>query len=320
MRAPAFWYQPRGALASMLLPAAMLYQLGAKTHRAITVPYQSPTPIICIGNIVAGGAGKTPTALTILKLLREMGQRPVCVSRGYGGSMLGPLLVDVTHHSSAEVGDEPLLLAQHAPTWIGKNKLQTVRAVTGATQIILDDGLQNPTLAHDLAILVIDGMRGLGNGQVIPAGPLREKLSDALQRAHAVLLIGADRHNVSAMIAGRVPVLTAQLRAVPIPHLQEKNFVAFAGIGYPEKFFAACRDAALKLSDAISFPDHHPFSDQDWQTLKQTAAVHQARLLTTAKDAVRLKPAWRTEVDVLPVELLFDQPTQMIDLLKKLIK
>jgi tetraacyldisaccharide 4'-kinase len=316
MKAPVFWYQSSGLLAWLLQPLAWVYDLIGRLRRVATSPYRAPQKVICVGNIVAGGAGKTPVAIALAKLLQQSGQRPAFASRGYGGTASAPLRVDNTQHNSGVVGDEPLLLAKIAPTWVSKNKAAGVAAVTDASHIILDDGLQNPSIAHDLALLVIDGARGLGNGHIIPAGPLREPLDNVLARVQAVILIGADDHDVAQHIAGRVPVLRAHLQPVLPPDFNHAgNFVAFAGIGHPEKFFQTCRETGLHLSAAFAFPDHHPFSIGDWQQLMQTVEQHRGRLITTAKDAMRLPPDWREQVTILPVELVFDEATAIKKLL-----
>ncbi|MBI1273374.1 MAG: tetraacyldisaccharide 4'-kinase [Alphaproteobacteria bacterium] len=321
-KTPAFWYGLPSAPSYALEPVSMVYQAGGTLHRVAARPYRAPQPVICIGNLVVGGAGKTPVALATARMLQEMGQRPAFVSRGYGGSAQGPLLVDPGKHSAAEVGDEPLLLAQAAPTWISKNKAKGVSiAAEDATQVILDDGLQNPTVYHDLAFLVVDGMRGLGNGRVLPAGPLRESLRAALSRIQAAVIVGPDRHATAEQFSHAVPVLTARLEpALPEGFNKAGNFVAFSGIGNPDKFFTTCRDVGLHLSAAYEFPDHHPYSAGDWQQLAEVAQRHSARLVTTAKDAVRLMPEWRAQVNVVPVELVFDNGPQMLHLLHRSIR
>lgn len=309
MKAPAFWNQKPGLLTTLLAPASLLWRMGTQLRRRVTLPYAAAVPVICVGNVTAGGAGKTPVTQELLRMLRGMGQQPHIVSRGYGGSARGPLRVDPIQHTSANVGDEPLLLAVSAPVWVAKHRVEGVKAAVaaGATQIILDDGLQNPSLRHDAALLVIDGESGLGNGRVIPAGPLRETLEDALPRLHGAIIIGDDQQNLEARIGRTVPVFKAVLREKLPPNFDDSKFyVAFAGIGRPEKFFASCRRAGLHLIQTFSFADHHPYNERDLAALQDAATRQGAKLITTAKDAARLSPAWRARVDVLEIELNFD--------------
>lgn len=325
MKPPRFWYPDAnnaGAkpadvlwphlLSPLLLPLSGLYQIGAALHRACTRPYNSRVPVICIGNVVAGGAGKTPTSLALARLLQERGEKPVFVTRGYGGlyerSGGPPLCVDITRHGAGEVGDEALLLAAVAPTWVCRDRPAAMRrAETDGTIILMDDGFQNPNIASTHAVLVIDGGSGLGNGRVLPAGPLREPFDQACARATALLIIGKDQHQVAALTD--LPVFQAHLRPVFASGFPRKGrFVGFAGIGRPEKFYATARDAKLNLVQTVDFPDHHVFTNQDIDHLRLLAEENGARLLTTEKDAVRLPPNIRSEVLTLPVRLVLDDP------------
>jgi tetraacyldisaccharide 4'-kinase len=228
------------------------------------------------------------------------------VSRGYGGRERGPLRVDPARHTYRDVGDEALLLARAAPCWVGRNRAGTVRAAEPeASHIILDDGLQNPSVAPSCGLLVIDGEQGFGNGRLIPAGPLRETLADVLPRVDAVVIIGDDAHNVAASV--NKPVFRAALVArLPENFPRDPAYYPFVGIGRPDKFFASCRQAGLTIAGTRGFPDHHPFTPKERDELARHARAHNLRLITTAKDAVRLPPAFMNEVDVLPVDLVFD--------------
>jgi tetraacyldisaccharide 4'-kinase len=317
MKTPSFWYQKPGALACALTPLATLYTAGSRLRRAVATPLHAAAPVICVGNIVAGGAGKTPTAIALGRLLRHEGYAPHFVSRGYGGAAQGPLLVDPQRHTAREVGDEPLLLAKRAPCWVGKDKAQTLHAAADEAAhaknglVILDDGFQNPTIAPDAALLVIDGATGLGNGKIVPAGPLRETLDTALARATAVVLIGADEHKLLTRLTK--PVFEARLR----PHIPDdfpdlKPYLAFAGIGRPQKFFASCRDIGLRLAETHSFPDHHLYSDADIASLLAEADAKGLQLLTTTKDWVRLPDSAKLKVAALQVELTFRDPMALL--------
>ncbi len=311
MKAPAFWYQSAGPKAALLSPLGQLYRAGGKIRRAFANPYKAPAPVICVGNVVAGGAGKTPTALAFAHILQQQGGKPVFVTRGYGGMEYGPLHVDPERHNVRDVGDEALILACAAPCWIGRNRADAVRvAASNATHIIMDDGLQNPTVASTTSLLVIDGGVGLGNGQIIPAGPLRESLADALSRVAAVVMIGEDKQGLTPRL--NKPVLHARIMPrLPEDFSREKLCFGFAGIGRPEKFFASCREAGLTLVETRAFPDHHLFSEAELKEMVARADRDELRLITTAKDWVRLPDHYRAQVTVLPVELVFEDATQV---------
>lgn len=308
MKAPAFWYQPVSWQAKMLQPFAKLFWAGGLVRSAMAKAYTSSVPVICVGNIVAGGAGKTPTCLALAAILKEQNAKPVFVTRGYGGSECGPLRVDPTHHTASQVGDEALLLARIAPTWIGRNRAAAIKAAQAdATHIIMDDGLQNPSVKPARSFLVIDGAIGIGNAQIIPAGPLRENLDSALKRVDAVILIGDDTHHIARQIYK--PIIHAHIRtdlSADFPNVA--TFLAFAGIGRPEKFYQTCHEAGLNLIGTQDFPDHHPFTELELLNLEAKTLKRHAELLTTEKDWVRLPPVWQTKVRTLPVKLVFDIP------------
>ncbi len=212
VRAPEFWAQP-GLVPSLLAPLATLYAAGAAARAMFASPFRAPVPVLCIGNLVAGGAGKTPIVLSLAELLRRQGRHPHIVSRGYGGRLAGPIAVDPAGHRAADVGDEPLLLARAAPCWVARDRVAGAKAAVaaGADLVLLDDGFQNPSLAKDLSLVVVDGAYGFGNRQVMPAGPLREPIEVGLARAGAVVIIGADESHAEAALARRLPVLHAAL-------------------------------------------------------------------------------------------------------------
>ncbi|NBX74716.1 MAG: tetraacyldisaccharide 4'-kinase [Alphaproteobacteria bacterium] len=318
MKAPDFWHHPHQLLSLLLQPVVALYQWGYRLRRQLATPYRAVVPVICVGNIVAGGSGKTPVGLSLARMLQQQGFRPVFVTRGYGGSAVGPLRVDVTRHDATAVGDEALLLADVAPTWVGKNKAATVEAAAAdGTHIILDDGLQNPTVAHDLALLVIDSDYGFGNGQLFPAGPMRERLASAMARVQGVVLIGeADGPELKNF--QHVPVLRGNLISqLPLGHHQGDCYIAFAGIGRPEKFFGKLREMGLTLLATRSFADHHVFSRQELAALQNMATSKNAKLITTRKDYVRLPPELREGVRVLDISFTAFDPQLLGGLMKK---
>ena len=313
MKTPPFWYPREGEnpafMSDLLLPASFLFKSGAFLRHLFAKPYRSRVPVICVGNVVAGGAGKTPTCLALANIFKARGYKPCFVTRGYGGqsSRVGKAIcVNLAQHHAGDVGDEGLLLAARAPTWAGRNRAQAVRqAENYGDIIIMDDGLQNPHIAPAFSLLVVDGSSGLGNGRIVPAGPLRETLAEAASKADAMIVIGADRYNLTTQV--NIPVIRARIEAdLPMGFPREGRFVAFSGIARPEKFFATARGLGLDLAATRDYADHHLFSDSDIDDLRLIAEEQGARLLTTEKDAVRLPLPFRSEVIVLPVKLVFE--------------
>lgn len=315
MRAPDFWHGD--TLASrLLLPFGRLYAWSVAQRLADAESYRPMVPVICVGNIVAGGAGKTPTCLALAERLRARGRQPHFLTRGYGGTEVGPRAVDPVRHDAARVGDEALLLAAHAPTWVARWRPDgaVAAAEMGADLIVMDDGFQNPSLEKDLSLVVVDGGYGFGNGRPIPAGPCREDIRAGLARADAVVMVGDDRTGAARWF-GALPVLTARL--VPGPEAEGfrgRKVVAFAGIGRPGKFFDTLESVGADLVAAHSFPDHHPYSRADIEDLAADAQAQGALLSTTAKDAVRVPSDLRPRLAVLTVRLEWDKP-EALDLL-----
>ena len=307
MHAPYFWQPGKGGiLAQLLAPLGWVYGFATKTKLAMTTPWVSPVPVLCIGNLIAGGAGKTPVALDLGRRLIAKGKNVHFLSRGYGGCEKGPLLVDPDVHTHSMVGDEPLLLAGLAPTWVSRERRAGCMAAAqaGADLIIMDDGFQNPYIAKNFSIIVVDGGYGFGNAKMIPAGPLRESISAGLGRADACVIIGEDTAGVLEIVSGcGLSPLCAKL--VPGPLTKDINapVIAFAGIGRPEKFFESITKMGCEVASSIAFPDHHPYSDADIASLRDIAAKAGARLLTTGKDAKRLPASFIDEVSVVPLAL-----------------
>jgi tetraacyldisaccharide 4'-kinase len=321
MRRPDFW-QNGGLVANILTPLGWVFHGAGQIRQWMARPYRAPIPVICVGNLVAGGAGKTPVAMALADMLIAAGLKPHFLTRGYGGNLSGPVQVDPTQHKVVAVGDEALLLAEIGPCWVARNRADGARAAVeaGADVIVMDDGLQNPQLAKDLSFIVIDGAVGFGNGRVIPAGPLRKTLTTGVARAHAAILIGMDTSNAESALGGRLPVLNA--RFVPAPgmsSLEGRAVVAFAGIGRPEKFFASLLEAGCDLKDMHDFPDHHVFAPDEIGAILEQAAALGATAMTTAKDAVRLPVDARNLVEVFHVALEWDAPDDIIALINKAV-
>ncbi len=302
-RAPTFWFRTHW-LSTMLAPLSVVGAL--ITARRVARPgWRAPVPVICCGNVTVGGAGKTTLVLDIATRLRARGAAVHILLRGYGGSSRGTRLV-TTADSAAEVGDEALLLAAVAPTWIGADRAASGRAAVaaGATVLLMDDGLQNPTLHKDFSILVIDGASGFGNGRVLPAGPLREPVAAGAARCQAAVLIGADRTDAAALLPPDLPMLRADLvQDADIAALRGRRVLAFAGIARPDKFFAPLRAAGADVVEQHPFPDHHSFTRGELETLLARARDCDAMPVTTPKDAVRLPPDIRALVRVIGVGL-----------------
>tara|TARA_B100000678_G_scaffold281252_2_gene278851 strand:+ start:9852 stop:10841 length:990 start_codon:yes stop_codon:yes gene_type:complete len=313
MRDPAFWHEldlqsrrsaPMTRL--MLTPIASLYAWAGARRIEKAEPFDVGIPVICIGNLTVGGSGKTPIVKMVRNYLSSLGIRAASLSRGYRGKLKGPLKVDPGTHSAADVGDEPRMLAESGEAWIGADRVAAAEAMKaeGVQVIIMDDGHQNPTLQKDYTLIVIDGGNPVGNGFVFPKGPLREPVRTGLERADAVIVMGEVSEDAPLPDFGGLPVTHG--RVEPSETLPAGPFVAFAGIGRPQKFFDTLEGAGAELSEAVPFPDHHSYTARDIQFLKQLADEREARLITTEKDFARLSAADREDISMLPVEARFD--------------
>jgi tetraacyldisaccharide 4'-kinase len=317
MREPGFWYGPSSWKSHLLRPLGALYgAIAAK--RLQREGLDAGIPVVCVGNYHVGGAGKTPTVLALAKLLRELGETPVVLSRGYGGKLHGPVRVDSTRHTASDVGDEPLMMAGTLPVVVARERADGVplARAQGASVILMDDGFQNPSVAKDVSLIVIDSDRGLGNGRVLPAGPLRAPLKPQLARTDALVIVGtgAAAEAVAADIAARgKPVLRARLkpRDASIALLAGKRVLAFAGIGDPVRFFGTLRACGIEIVSQRGFADHHPFSQGEIEALSAEAQRDALTLVTTEKDLARLQnggelPGWARAIAPFAVTLEFE--------------
>jgi tetraacyldisaccharide 4'-kinase len=322
MHEPAFWYRPSSWISRLLLPLGTLY--GAVAGRRLQRQgLDAGIPVLCVGNYHVGGAGKTPAVLALAKMLRELGETPVVLSRGYGGRLRGPIKVDPERHVAADVGDEPLMMARTVPVVVARDRVAGVALARsqGASVILMDDGFQNPAIAKDASLIVIDGERGLGNGYVFPAGPLRAPLQAQFERTDALIVVGdgpAAKAVAAALAARGKPVLPAHLK----PHdgsvasLRGKRALAFAGIGDPARFFRTLRGSGIEVVGERAFADHHPFSKGEIETLIAEAKRDGLTLVTTEKDLARLRqadglPGWAKDIVPFAVTLEFDGAQQL---------
>lgn len=327
MQAPEFWDRPPntpGLRAQLLSPLGRLYAAATARRLSNTTPQKLGIPVICVGNLNAGGTGKTPTVIDLLQRLSAMGIDAHVVSRGHGGKLTGPLRVDERSHTAADVGDEPLLLSAFGPTWISRDRLAGAWAAksAGAAAVILDDGFQNPAVAKDLSIITVDAAKGFGNRLCLPAGPLREPVETGLARADLLLSIGPsaaqdafaqDNPNLpTPHLTGSLDPLETGMDWTTIP------FLAFAGIGHPEKFFATLRGLGATLLHAEPLTDHQPLTPALMNRLSTDAARLGAQLVTTEKDAARLPQAFRQKVLTLPVRLRIENDAALTNALNTL--
>ena len=304
MKTPGYW-QNNGLFSCLLLPAGKLYAAATALRLKLKKTQKAPAPVVCIGNLTAGGTGKTPVALAVAELLRQCGKKPAFVTRGYGGLLKG-VMADLTRHTAKDIGDEPMLLAKKAPVAVNPDRYQgALTAIdAGADVLIMDDGFQNPGLFKDLSILVFDGGFGLGNGLPVPAGPLREDFAAGIGRADAAVIIGEDKHRLADKLSP-LPVFGARTVALPLV-LPDNKALAFAGIGRPEKFYNSLREQGITPIKTIDFPDHHFYTEEELQKLLSEADALGVAAVTTAKDFVKIPPALQPRFKVLEITVRWD--------------
>ncbi len=305
---PTFW-QSKSLLTYILLPFSCLYRIGHMLKIALTGTYVSDLPVICIGGVIAGGSGKTPTVHALLSLIKQKPSfvNPVILTRGYGGVLKGPSLVDLSRHGAMDVGDEAMLHAAKSTTIVSKDRAAGARLAEamGADIILLDDGLQNSSLAKTHSLLVIDAKYGIGNGCMLPAGPLREPYEEAKEKSIAIISTNGD-------FKADKPTFKTSLRVVS-EHDMTRTYVGFAGLGHPGKFKTTLEKNAFKLAGFYPYPDHYRYTERDMQELFERAGPNS--LITTEKDFVRIPAAYHNSIQILKIEITFDRPAELLALL-----
>lgn len=317
IKTPQFWHKRHSLISILLIPVSWLYRLGHIINMALQgKAYKSSIPVICVGNAIAGGSGKTPSVIALVRLIKEnnLASHPVILTRGYGSKVKQATLIDTNKHNQKDIGDEALLLAQHAQTIISPNRHEGAKKAEeiGADLIIMDDGLQNNHLQKDLNFLVIDRQIDFGNNRILPAGPLREPLKNVLNKVQAIICIGRPFHS-------DLPVFESAITSTTIP-APNQNYVAFAGLGYPEKFKNTLLDHNINLVGWRAFPDHYQYTKNDEDDLKDLALNNVATLITTEKDFVRLSPEFQKDVLPFPIQLEFKNQNEILSFLKTNLK
>lgn len=326
MGAPDFWGPGEGGILSWaLIPFGKVYGQATKFRLANGSAYKASIPVVCVGNLVAGGAGKTPVVMALLDYFQGQGIDVHVLSRGYGGSLKGPIKVEPDQHRPGEVGDEPLMIARRAPCWVSVDREVGAREIekAGGQLILMDDGFQNPGLHKDFSFIVINGAYGFGNGRCIPAGPLRELPVDGLPRAQAVIMIGPDKTNAVSQIQQvnpDLPILNAWIEpGAEGERLRGQKVLAFAGMGHPEKFYKTLKDLGADVIARFSFGDHHDYKASEIERLLKIARVNDAICVTTTKDAIKLSVAELEAVEVLSIALKWEKPDNLHSLLAPLM-
>lgn len=322
MKAPRFW-NSKNITSTLLLPFSWLYYLISKINYARTSPTTLPVPVICIGNLTVGGAGKTPVALHMGELLKRKNIKAFFISRGYGGSQKSAILVDAEKHGATQVGDEPLLLAQVLPTIVGKDRVEAANLAIsqGAQVIVMDDGFQNPSLTKDLSFIVVDRRLSFGNERLLPAGPLREPVGVGLKRADAVIIINPANFIPTSL--PNIPFLLA--RSYPkesMLALKGKRIIAFCGIAIPQKFYQMLKSAGAEIIENISFADHYSYKQKDLDFLQKKAKEQDALLVTTSKDAARMAKDFKGKIEnihVAGMDLEFENAEKLDELIESIL-
>ncbi len=323
MKAPKFWYKKKDTyLSNSLYPFSLLFRFGTKIRNLISIKQKSPLPVICIGNIVVGGAGKTPVSLKIGKLLIKAGYKPHFISKGYAGLIKKSTLVQ-SWHSATSVGDESILLSEVAPTWNGTDRINSsiLAKKEGADCLIMDDGFQNPTIQKNFSIIVINAAQEFGNKKVMPSGPLRESINRGLSRTNLIVVVGEISDELKHTIPENISIIQAKFEIKKEnKNFKGQNITAFAGIAYPEKFFTSLKEQGGKIVRQITYPDHYIYTEDDLLTLAETANKTKSILVSTKKDNVRIPKPYRSLVNTLEGEIVFENEYSLIKILTDVIE
>lgn len=316
MKTPKYW-QSDSLISKLLTPLGKLYGLATKLRIKLKKPQKAEIPVICIGNITAGGTGKTPVSISVAKMLTTDIYHPIFVTRGYGGKLQN-VLVNNKKHTAQDVGDEPLLLAEQAPVVVNADRYAGAQLAIkeGADVIIMDDGFQNPGLYKNLSFLVFDGHFGIGNGKIIPAGPLRETFENGIKRADALIILGKDKHNLAERT--KLPVFYGHTETAQTA-LNQENVVAFAGIGQPQKFYHTLSQQGFNVIETFDFPDHHYYTKDEIEKILQKAKELQAEVYTTSKDFVKIPAIYHKSINVLEIAVVWNKPDELLQFIKNKI-
>lgn len=316
MKTPKYW-QSNSLVSKMLTPLGKLYGLATALRLKIKKSQKTEVPVICIGNITAGGTGKTPVAISVAKMLTTAMHHPIFVTRGYGGRLQN-VLVNNKKHTAQDVGDEPLLLAEQAPVVVNADRYAGAQMAVreGADVVIMDDGFQNPTLYKDLSFLVFDGHYGIGNGRIIPAGPLRETFENGIKRADALIILGKDKHGLAERT--KLPVFFGHTEPTQTT-VGNADVVAFAGIGHPQKFYHTLQQQGFNVVETIDFPDHHFYKKEEIEQILQRAKELNAEVYTTGKDFVKIPTLYHNNINVLEVAVVWDKPDKLLQFIQEKI-
>tara|TARA_B100002052_G_C15863093_1_gene591066 strand:+ start:907 stop:1884 length:978 start_codon:yes stop_codon:yes gene_type:complete len=308
MKTPKFWYSKNSIISILLRPISFLWVLGSILRKKKSYNFNN-IKIIKVGNVVAGGSGKTPTVVSIVKKLANSKYQVHVISRGYKGSIKKSTLVNTDIHSYKEVGDESIILSKIAPTWIGNNRIESIKNAQkmGAKIVVLDDGIQDTSIKGDLNLLVFNGLQGLGNGKIIPAGPLREKLSDSIKKCHLSIIIDEDINNIANKLNNLLPIIKAKINIESeyLNNFKNKNVVAFCGLGFPEKFFKTIKEIGCNIRYKKSFPDHYQYKEKDLKELIDIAIKYNSLLITTEKDHIKILKKYRNRIYYFPITVDF---------------
>ena len=309
LKTPKFWLGMNWQ-SILLFPLSFIWRLGHYLRQKNVKPEKINVPIICVGNLTVGGSGKTPVVITLCRFLSGIGKSPSVLTRGFGGNKKGPIFVNTNIHQTSDVGDEPLMMAHSLDVCVSRNRPSGAKHIITNIKtdcIVMDDGLQNPTLEKDLKVAVFDGKFGIGNGLLLPAGPMRERLEEGLQNVDVVVFNGEDETNLTRKIPSNIPVFTGELRPDDeiIEVMKNRRVYGFAGIGNPSRFFKTLNSIGANVVGEAHFADHHPYTDTDMTQLNQEANQAGSELVTTQKDWMRLPAKWRDRVLIVPVRIHF---------------